>query len=103
MEFGLCVENGELKIYGAGLLSSAGELRHVIQGIRAGEICIQKFNVEDAYNTECVVTSFQKRYFYTESIEQAKNELRSVRHSKGPIIYFIDGRSPSRYKQSFIR
>ena len=78
MEFGLCVENGELKIYGAGLLSSAGELRHVIQGIRAGEICIQKFNVEDAYNTECVVTSYQKRYFYTESIDQAKEELRTL-------------------------
>ena len=66
------MENGDLKIYGAGLLSSAGELRHVIQGIRAGQVCIQKFNVEDAYNTECVVTDFQKRYFYTESIEQAK-------------------------------
>ena len=91
MEFGLCVENGELKIYGAGLLSSAGELRHVIQGIRAGEICIQKFNVEDAYNTECVVTSFQKRYFYTESIEQAKNELRSVvsKRLKNTKIYLI--------------
>ena len=76
VEFGLCVENGDLKIYGAGLLSSAGELRHVIQGIRAGQVCIQKFNVEDAYNTECVVTDFQKRYFYTESIEQAKDELR---------------------------
>ena len=44
-------------------------------GIR-GQICLQKFNVEDAYNTECVVTSYQKRYFYTESIEQAKEELR---------------------------
>ena len=82
MEFGLCVENGELKIYGAGLLSSHAELKHIVTGIRQGQICLQKFNVEDAYNTECVVTDFQKRYFYTESIEQAKNELRSVRHSK---------------------
>ena len=76
MEFGLCVENDELKIYGAGLLSSAAELKHVINGIRAGEICLQKFNVEDVVNTECVVTSYQKRYFYNTSIEEAKLELR---------------------------
>ena len=76
MEFGLCVEEGELKIYGAGLLSSAAELKHVVNGIRAGKICLQKFNVQDAYSTECVVTSYQKRYFYTESIEEAKQELR---------------------------
>lgn len=78
MEFGLCVENGELKIYGAGLLSSHAELKYIVTGIRQGRICLQKFNVEDAYNTECVVTSYQKRYFYTESIDQAKEELRTL-------------------------
>ncbi len=41
-----------------------------------GSVCVQRFNVEDACNTQCVVTSFQKRYFFTESIEQAKEELR---------------------------
>lgn len=78
VEFGLCVENGELKIYGAGLLSSHAELKYIVTGIRQGRICLQKFNVEDAYNTECVVTSYQKRYFYTESIDQAKEELRTL-------------------------
>jgi tryptophan 5-monooxygenase len=76
VEFGLCIEDGHLRIFGAGLLSSVAELRHVIDGVRQGTVCVQRFNVEDAINTQCVVTSFQKRYFFTESIEQAKEELR---------------------------
>ena len=59
VEFGLCVEDGHLKVFGAGLLSSVAELRHVIGGIRRGTVCIQRFTVEDAINTQCVVTSFQ--------------------------------------------
>ena len=76
MEFGLCVENNELKIYGAGLLSSVGELKHVVEGIRNSTVAIQRFTVDEAHNTECVVTSFQKRYFYTNTIDDAKEELR---------------------------
>ena len=79
MEFGLCVEDNELKIYGAGLLSSVSEIKHVVEGIRGGNVAIQRFSVDEAYNTQCVVTSFQKRYFYTNSIEEAKQELRQVR------------------------
>ena len=76
MEFGLCVENDQLKIYGAGLLSSVSELKHVVQGIRNSKVALQRFTVDEAYNTQCVVTAFQKRYFYTNTIDDAKEELR---------------------------
>ena len=76
MEFGLCVEDNELKIYGAGLLSSVAELKHVVEGIRNSSVALQRFTVDEAYNTQCVVTSYQKRYFYTNTIDEAKEELR---------------------------
>jgi len=78
VEFGLCVENNELKIYGAGLLSSVSELKHVVEGVRNSKVAIQRFTVDEAVNTQCVVTSFQKRYFYTNTIEGAKEELRRL-------------------------
>merc|ERR1712020_827506 len=42
---------------------------------------LERFTVDEAYNTECVVTSFQKRYFYTNTIEDAKVELRRLASS----------------------
>ena len=76
VEFGLCIENHNFKIYGAGLLSSVAEMRHVINGIKENCICLEKFEVEAAYTTPCIVTDFQKRYFYTKNIEEAENEIR---------------------------
>lgn len=76
MEFGLCIENGRLKVYGAGLLSSVAEMKHVIDGIRNNKLCISDFRCEDAIRTPCIVTSYQKRYFVTSTLEVAKQELR---------------------------
>ena len=33
MEFGLCQQNGEVKAYGAGLLSAFGELKHALSDV----------------------------------------------------------------------
>ena len=70
------MEDNELKIYGAGLLSSVAELKHVVEGIRNSSVALERFTVDEAYNTQCVVTSYQKRYFYTNTIDEAKEELR---------------------------
>ena len=76
VEFGLSIEKQNLKIYGAGLLSSSAEMKHVIHGIRSNSICIDKFDIDVATETPCIVTDFQKRYFYTKNIEEAKKEIR---------------------------
>ena len=76
VEFGLCVENGQLKAYGAGLLSSASELSHVMNGARKKAVAIDKFTVEKACETQCMVTSYQKRYFYTNNFDEARLMLR---------------------------
>merc|ERR1719323_2933376 len=81
VEFGLCIEKNEFKIYGAGLLSSAAEMKHVIDGIRNNSICLHKFDVGVAAKTPCIVTDFQKRYFYTKDIEEAKNEMKKLASS----------------------
>ena len=43
IEFGLVVEDGQLKVYGAGLLSSVAELKHVIEGVRTEAVSVSPF------------------------------------------------------------
>ena len=61
-------------VYGAGLLSSIGELSHAVS-IEAKDK-IKAFDPEVTGREECIITSFQKAYFYTESFEDAKEKMR---------------------------
>ncbi|TRY73559.1 hypothetical protein TCAL_00938, partial [Tigriopus californicus] len=81
VEFGLCVEDGFLKAYGAGLLSSGAELAHVMNGIRNNSVTVDMFEVEKACQTQCMVTSYQKRYFITNSFQDALAALRQFASS----------------------
>ncbi|XP_047472996.1 protein henna-like isoform X1 [Penaeus chinensis] len=71
VEFGLCRQNGEVKAYGAGLLSSFGELEYCISDkpeLRAFEpskTCLQKYPI----------TEYQPVYYVSESFEDAKQKL----------------------------
>ncbi|KAI1703944.1 biopterin-dependent aromatic amino acid hydroxylase domain-containing protein [Ditylenchus destructor] len=66
------------KIYGAGLLSSAGELQHAVS-----DECpeILRFDPDRVVQQECLITTFQTAYFYTRNFEEAQQKLRTFTNS----------------------
>lgn len=72
MEFGLCKQEGELRVYGAGLLSSVAELRHAVTSSEK----TKRFDPEVTCREECIITAFQNAYYYTDSFEEAKDKMR---------------------------
>lgn len=74
VEFGLCKQDGELKVYGAGLLSSVSELKHAIEN---SALKVKRFDPEATAKQECIITDFQLGYWYTDSFEEAKEKMRS--------------------------
>ncbi|XP_045605547.2 tryptophan 5-hydroxylase 1 [Procambarus clarkii] len=72
VEFGLCKEGGKLKVYGAGLLSSIGELTHSLSPAAR----VEPFHPETVSKVTCLVTTFQDQYFFTDTFEEAKEMLR---------------------------
>lgn len=71
IEFGLCKQNGQRKAYGAGLLSSFGELQHCLSDkpevfpLDPFKTCVQKYKV----------TEMQPVYFEAESFQDAKEKV----------------------------
>ncbi|KAH3729325.1 hypothetical protein DPMN_055293 [Dreissena polymorpha] len=73
VEFGLCKQDGELRVFGAGLLSSVSELQHAL----TDKSVKKPFDPLTTCEQECLITTFQDVYFYTESFEDAKEQMRS--------------------------
>lgn len=73
VEFGLCKQDGALKVYGAGLLSSVAELRHAVTN---AETKVKRFDPELTSQQECIITDYQLGYWYTDSFEEAKEKMR---------------------------
>jgi len=71
VEFGLCRQDGELKAYGAGLLSSFGELEYCL----SDKPEVLPFNPAVTAETEYPITEYQPRYFAAESFADAKEKL----------------------------
>mmetsp|Transcript_34456 Transcript_34456/g.97168 ORF Transcript_34456/g.97168 Transcript_34456/m.97168 type:complete len:461 (+) Transcript_34456:285-1667(+) len=72
VEFGVCRENGAMKAYGAGLLSSFGELEYCVTDKPAH----REFNPFVTCTTEYPITKYQPVYFVAESFEDASRALR---------------------------
>ncbi|CAO1320693.1 unnamed protein product [Diamesa hyperborea] len=73
VEFGLCKQtDGTFKVYGAGLLSSVAELQHAITTNEK----IKKFDPDITCYEECIITSYQNAYYYTDSFDEAKEKMR---------------------------
>jgi phenylalanine-4-hydroxylase len=74
IEFGLIKEKEELKIYGAGIISSPGETKHSL----SQESKKISFNVETILNTGFRTDILQDTYFVIESFEQLYNSLPEI-------------------------
>uniref|UniRef100_A0AAY4D8Y2 Tryptophan 5-hydroxylase 2 n=1 Tax=Denticeps clupeoides TaxID=299321 RepID=A0AAY4D8Y2_9TELE len=72
IEFGLCKQDGQLRAYGAGLLSSIGELKHAL----SDKAAVKTFDPKTTCYQECLITTFQEVYFVSESFEEAKEKMR---------------------------
>jgi phenylalanine-4-hydroxylase len=74
IEFGLIMENNDIKVYGAGIISSKGE----------SEFCMDKkallieFDVDLILNTDFRTDVIQDKYFVIESFEQLYNSLPEI-------------------------
>lgn len=67
VEFGLIRENGQLRIYGAGILSSKGETVYALHNPAPHR---HPFDVEKILNTSFRKDTFQKEYFVLDSFSQ---------------------------------
>ena len=82
VEFGLCREAGEIKVYGSGLISSAGDAANALgpacerRPFSLAAVCSQPFEIDRFQDVLFVVDSFDELFA---AVEQAKEELRRGR------------------------
>lgn len=67
IEFGLIREAGELRAYGAGILSSSGELAYSVQSPEPQRLPLQ---LERTMRTRYKIDTYQQTYFVIDSFEQ---------------------------------
>jgi phenylalanine-4-hydroxylase len=74
IEFGLIKENSQLKIYGAGIISSKGETNCCL----SNKVIHQPFDVQTIFNTDFRTDILQERYFIVDSFDQLYNSLPEI-------------------------
>ncbi len=75
VEFGLIKESNGLKIYGAGILSSAGESDYCLKSNLSKRV---PYNVEEIINTPYIKDHFQEKYFVIDSYDQLFNSVHEI-------------------------
>jgi phenylalanine-4-hydroxylase len=71
VEFGLIRENGEVRIYGSGLISSVAEARHAL-----GSECERRpFDLEQVMNTSFEIDKLQPVLYVLDDFEQLSRAL----------------------------
>jgi phenylalanine-4-hydroxylase len=73
IEYGVLRQEGELRAYGAGLLSSFGELEHCL----SGEVEIHPFDPDRAKDTQYPITTYQPLLWEVGSIGEAFEKMES--------------------------
>ena len=71
IEFGLIKTKAGVRAYGAGLLSSGGELAHSVASPKPRRL---PFNLEQALRTDYKIDTYQVTYFVIDSFEQLMRE-----------------------------
>ena len=71
IEFGLMKVNGQIKAYGAGLLSSGGELAYCVDSPKPRRL---PFELERIMRTEYQIDRYQETYFVIDSFDQLMRE-----------------------------
>ena len=74
IEFGLIQEGDDLKVFGAGLLSSSGEMEYCF----SNEVERRPFEIEDVMATDYDNSQMQKILFYIPSFEFLKNQIKKL-------------------------
>ncbi len=88
VEFGICRQGKELRAYGAGLLSSFGELEYCLSD-KPKHI---PFEPAVTGSTKYPITEYQPVYFVTDSFESAQQKLMCVSYElmhaclAGPLV-----------------
>ena len=70
-EFGLIREEGELRVFGAGLISSSSEMGNVL----SGNVPLLPFTVDNVLAHDKAIWSFNPTLFVFDSMEGLKAEL----------------------------
>ncbi|KAF0696057.1 Aste57867_13170 [Aphanomyces stellatus] len=81
VEFGVCMQHGEKKAYGAGLLSSFGELEYACSPTRpaGGEEKFPEYRPWDPFQAakqKYPITTYQPIYYVADSVADAKARMR---------------------------